>query len=221
MRPAWASKGGGAGLLAGLLAAALSPAPARAHPHVFIDGGVDFLFDDAGRLDRLRVTWIYDPLTSLFMMEDLGIDPGAALQPEQRVELAAYQTEWVEGFDGDSYLSHDDAPVGLSGPLAPDAEVRDGKVVIRFERQVEAPFRPDPEAVVSVHDPTYYTAYTVTDAPVLEGAATGCAAEVVPFVATSALSALQTSLWDIPPEETPEDDDIGALFADRIRLTCD
>jgi hypothetical protein len=72
------------------LALALAPLPATAHPHVYIDGGVDFLFDSEGRLARLRVTWVFDALSSLFIMEDLGIGAEATLTPEDRNRIAAY-----------------------------------------------------------------------------------------------------------------------------------
>jgi ABC-type uncharacterized transport system substrate-binding protein len=206
-------------LLAALLV--LTPAAATAHPHVFIEGGVDFLFDGEGRLESLRVTWIYDPLNSLFMLEDLGLPVDAPeLEPADRARLAAYQTERVEGYDGDSYLWHHGERIGLSGPLAPEAEIRDGQVAIMFRRDVATPFRPDPSTEVQVYDPTYFTAYAITDAPRLEGAPAGCGAEVVPFRPTSDLVILQQQLLDIPIDGDPTGDP-GALFAERVRVTCD
>ena len=205
-----------------LLAAtlALLPAGAGAHPHIFIDGGVDFRFDEQGRLEALRITWIYDPLNSLFMLEELGLPVDAPTPPADRPRLAAYQTEWIEGFDGDSYLYHDGARIGLSGPLDAEGEVRDGQVVISFLRRVETPFRPDETTVVEVYDPTYFTAYTVTDPPQLEGAPGTCRAQVVPYTPTAPLAALQQQLLEIPIDDEPEGTP-GALFADRVRLTCD
>lgn len=213
-------------LLAPLLAGALAllAAGAGAHPHIFIDGGVDFRFDDQGRLEALRITWIYDPLNSLFMLEELGLPVDAPIPPADRPRLAAYQTEWIEGFDGDSYLHHDGARIGLSGPLDAEGEVRDGQVVISFLRRVETPFRPDETTVVEVYDPTYFTAYAVTDPPRIEGPAGAptedCRTEVVPYVPTAPLAALQQRLLEIPIDEEPEGTP-GALFAERVRLTCD
>lgn len=219
-RPAGARRALSAlGLALGLLAA---PIPAAAHPHIFIDGGVDFLFDAAGRLERLRVTWIYDPLTSLLMLEDLGIDPGAgALSAADRRALAAYQTEWVEGFEGDSYLHDGGRRIGLSGPLAADAKLMGSRVAILFERAVATPFRPGPETVAKIYDPSYFTAYFVTEEPRLEGGASGCRAAVEPFEPTGPLMALQQSLFSIGIDAEPEDPDVGALFADRVHLRCD
>lgn len=195
---------------------------ARAHPHVFIDAGVDFLFDAEGRLTELRVTWTYDPLTSLFMLEELGIAAvdDVGLEAADRGRLAAYQTEWVAGYEGDSYLWDGDRRVGLSGPLDAGAQLVDGKVAIRFERALETPFRPGAETVVKVYDPTYFTAYVITGAPRLEGAAGGCGARVVPFEPSGPLAALQRSLQSIGIDEDPADEDVGALFAERVYLTC-
>ncbi len=194
----------------------------RAHPHVFIDAGVDFVFDAEGRLTDLRMTWIYDPLTSLFMLEELGIDAAedAALTPADRDRLAAYQTEWVDGYEGDSYLWDGDRRVGLSGPEAPDAELIEGKVAIRFLRALETPLRPGADTVVKVYDPTYFTAYLVTKTPQLEGAPGDCRARVVPFESSGPLAALQRSLLSVGVDEDPTDEDVGALFAERVYLTC-
>jgi ABC-type uncharacterized transport system substrate-binding protein len=211
-------------LIPGLaFAAGLTLAPAAAsHPHIFIDGGVDFLFDAEGRIESVRVTWIYDPLTSLFMFEDLGIgadDAGPLTEPD-RARLAAYQTDWYPEFEGDSYLWDGARRVALSRPLAPDAERRAGRAVIRFLRRVEPPFRPGAETVMKIYDPTYYTAYAVTDPPRLEGAAGGCRAEVVPFEPTGPLAALQQELGAIPADQDPEEE-VGALFAERVFVACD
>lgn len=142
---------------------------AAVHSHVFIDGGVDFLFDETGRLAQLRVTWIYDPMTSLFILEDLRLDPAAPLSKADRARVA-------EVYAGDAYLGAGDRPAGLSGPRAPEAAPRDGRVTIRFLRDLDAPFRLAPGARVEVYDPTCCMAYVLTEAPRLEGPHAGCEA---------------------------------------------
>ncbi len=51
------------------------PVAAEAHPHVFIDAGVEVIFDAEGRAEALRVTWIYDEFYSLMIAEERGLDP--------------------------------------------------------------------------------------------------------------------------------------------------
>jgi ABC-type uncharacterized transport system substrate-binding protein len=207
-----------------LLGAALPlPQAASAHPHVFIDGGVDFVMDASGDLAALRITWIYDPLASLFLLEDLGIASldDSDLTPDLRARLAAAQTDWIEGYDGDSYLWHDGARVPLSGPADAAARIEDGRVVYTFLRELGAPLRPGADTTVEIYDPTYYTAYAVTREPAIEGPSEGCAAEIEPFEPTPLLARLQENLAAIPADGTPEDPQIGARFAEKVHLRCD
>jgi ABC-type uncharacterized transport system substrate-binding protein len=199
------------------------PLPAGAHPHVFIDTGVDFLFDDEGRLTHIRVSWLYDFMSSFFFLDELGIveDPPGQIDAAAKAELAEYQSQWIEGYEGDSYLWDGDTRIGLSGPLEPRAEYHDGLVEIVFLRAVETPFVPGADSVVKVYDPTYFSAYFVKGTPRLENAPEGCRASVRPFEPSTDLAALQQSLLSIPIDQDPEDSEIGALFADRVYVSCD
>jgi ABC-type uncharacterized transport system substrate-binding protein len=40
------------------LALLAHPLPAQSHPHVFVDGGVDFVFDEKNLLSALLITWL-------------------------------------------------------------------------------------------------------------------------------------------------------------------
>ncbi len=209
--------------VAAFAVAALPAPPVSAHPHLFIDGGVDFVMDESGDLAALRVTWIYDPLASLFMLEDLGITSldDADLTAEQRAALTAFQTTWDPDFDGDSYLWRDATRIGLSGPLEASARIADGRVVFEFLREVATPFRPGPGTTVRVYDPSYYTSYAVTEAARIDGPPDGCRTAIEPFAPTPLLARLQESLAAIPIDGAPEDPEIGARFAEKVHITCD
>ncbi len=208
--------------VAAFAAAALPATPVSAHPHLFIDGGVDFVMNEAGDLVALRVTWAYDPLSSLFMLEDLGIPSlnDADLSVEQRAALTGFQTTWDPGFDGDSYLWRGATRIGLSPPLEATARIVDGRVVFEFLREVATPFRPGPGTTVKIYDPTYYTSYAVTEAARIEGPSDGCRTEIEPFAPTPLLAKLQESLAAIPADATPEDPEIGAQFAEKVHIEC-
>jgi ABC-type uncharacterized transport system substrate-binding protein len=209
-------------LLAGSLALALAAPPAvQAHPHVFIDSGVDFLFDDGGRLTHLRITWLYDHLSTLLLLEDLGITPDAdgGLGADAAAAVARDQSQWIEGYDGDATLHHDGQRVALGPPIEPQATYREGQVEIRFLRALGKPVVPGGETVAKVYDPSYFVAYFVTYEPRLEHAPPGCAARVEAFEPTAPLAALQQSLFALAPDEDP-DEPVGHLFADRILVSC-
>lgn len=210
---------------AGLAAIGLGAGHAGAHPHMFLDGGADFLFDAEGRVEAIRVVWIYDSFASLFIVESLGLDTDGdgALTDDERARVVEDQTTWEEEFTGDSFLWHGGAKIGLSGPGDATADYAEGRLTITFVRRLESPVDPRAaEVEVKLYDPTYYFAYFATHAPQLEGAAPdGCAARVEEFEANESLASLQGSLALLSPEETPEQADVGALFADRILLACE
>lgn len=92
-------------------------------------------------------------------------------------------------------------------------------MTIRFLRDLDAPFRPAPGARVEVYDPTYYMAYVLTEARASKGPHAGCEAWVEHFEAT--LAGAAASLFALSAEETPEQADVGALFAEKAHLSCD
>ena len=95
------------------------PIPAMAHPHVFIDTGLEFIVDEAGQLTHVRVTWAYDEFYSLLVLEDMRLDQDAdgILSDGEKQVLSGFDAEWVEGYNGDLAIFSDGSPVKLSGPL--------------------------------------------------------------------------------------------------------
>ncbi len=196
-------------------------APVVAHPHIYVDGGLDFYFE-GGKLTRLRVTWVYDPFYSLFLLQDAAIDTDGdgLLTDAEKEQLAARQSNWIEDFDGDSFLWQNDARIGLSRPVEPTADLVNGQVTIVFDRFLDEPVGPGDGLVAKAFDPSYYVHYAITKPPRVIGAAP-CLAELTPFVASGAIGALQADLSALGQDETPEMPNIGELFADRIDLICD
>ena len=101
--------------IAAVLAAMLAtgPAPVAAHPHVFIDTGLEIIFDAEGRLTHVKVTWNYDDLYSLLLAEDYKVDtPGEGfvdIDPECLAEEYeppdnpwALRVEWRAPYSGNA-----------------------------------------------------------------------------------------------------------------------
>ena len=212
----------------GLLAALSAPVAALAHPHVWVSGGADFGLDAEGRLARLHVTWVYDEFASLYLLNAVGADADGdqVLTAEDKARILADQTAWEEDFEGDSYLYVDGARRALGGPENADTRILPtGQVEVSFERAVAEPFRPAPgaPAIAKVYDPWFYYAYEVTAAPRVIGPdGHGCTAEHRPYDENDPkLKALEVELSALGVDDTPEQADVGALFADELRLTCE
>lgn len=210
-------------LLPALAFAALLPAAAGAHPHIFIDAEARFGFDADGRLATVTVSWRYDAFYTLLLLEtvEADADGDGALTEEDRAKLAEAFSIWEPGWHGDAFLTAGGAPVGLSDPVGISAEMTDGRVRMTFRRDVVEPPAGDGLAArLKIYDPTYFVAYDVVGEPALDGAPEGCVAAVAAPERTSELAALEATLAEIPPDATPEQEGVGALFADRIELRC-
>ncbi len=197
---------------------------AAAHPHVFIDAEAAFGFDRRGRLSHVAITWRYDAFSSLFLLEQMRLDPDGdgALTDAERALLAADQTDWSEGFEGDSRLYLGDARAALSPARAGEADLEDGRIVVRFRRDLAAPMPAEGlRARLELFDPAYFFAYALADAPRLIDAPAFCAARTRRFEPDRAGAALLSALAALGREETPDDPEIGARFADAALLRCD
>ncbi|MGF1659820.1 MAG: DUF1007 family protein [Rubrimonas sp.] len=206
------------------LAWALAASAAQAHPHVFIDAEAGFVFDAEGRLASVEIVWRYDAFSSLFLLEDMGLDPDGdgALTEAERAALAADQTDWPETFAGDSYLRIGGEAAALSPARDGSAALEDGRVVVRFRRDLAEPAPAQGlQARLELYDPSYFFAYALTGEPALRDAPAACAAQARRFDPDAAASELLASLATLGREETPEDPNVGAAFADAALLRCD
>lgn len=219
------------GRLATALAAlglALGPVTAQAHPHVFIDTGLEVVFDTDGRLAAVQVVWVYDEFTSMLSIDAYGFDPEftGTLTEAERAELAAIYSNWDEGFAGDLYPLLNGKPLALSGPIEVVADLREGRMVIAHRRAFpDRPALNGGELVVQVYDPSYFTAYTIASEPVITGRADCTAGVWGPDweAARARLEAMLDELagsgldsWDIE-QDFPA---VGADFAEEVRLVC-
>lgn len=208
-----------------LASAFLAPLPALAHPHIFINAGVDVIFDDQGRVTHLRVTWAYDDFYSLLLAEDFGMDQDGdgALTPEEEAQLAGFDANWVPGFNGDLVATVEGQPLKLSGPLEPTARMVMGQIVSTHLREVTGtPVLGGDALSLKVFDETYYTAYDIT-LPVTLVGAPGCKSDLI----VPDIDAAQREMQDLLAALDADADlealgvpNMGEAFASEIRVTC-
>lgn len=190
---------------------------ATAHPHVFMDGGVDFAVTD-GMLSALSVTWVYDPFETLYLLSAMDVElTDGTLSPADTETVRAALSDFAPDFDGSAHLTIDGAPVALDWPRDVTISVTDGRLRQQFQRDLPIPTDIRGRAVqVGFYEATYFYAFKVTQEP----QAPGCAARVLPFVLDPKDRALQAALSRLGREETP-DFSVGARFADRIEVLCE
>lgn len=200
------------------------PISAGAHPHVFIDTGLEFVVDDTGNLTHVRVTWAYDEFYSLLVLEDMKLDQdgdGVLSADEERV-LSGFDAQWVEGYNGDLVIRAGDQPVTLSGPQDAHATTEDGRIVTTHLRKVEGGPVSARALSAKPYDETFYTAYEVTR-PVIVTGPDGCRIERFEPDIDGQLAQMQAFLLSLDADYDLEENDIplvGERFATEVRVTC-
>lgn len=198
--------------------------PAAAHPHIFIDTGLEVIFDDHGRATALRISWTYDDLTSLGIVSDRGMDEDfdGVLTPEELTAISGFDMEWDAGFAGDTYALLGSAALTLSGPSDWTASYADAKLTSTHLRKFSEPVQimADP-LVVQAYDPTYYGAYTFVTDTALTGSTT-CTAQAFEPDREAADIKLQAAMDEMAGGTSVEGafPAIGAAYAEEVRISC-
>lgn len=213
--------------LAPLAFAALLPAtPVAAHPHIFIDTGLEVIFDGQGRAAAVRVAWVYDEFYSLMMLSDRGLDTDGdgKLTDAETVQLNGFDMQWDPDYQGDLYvLDGAGAPVTMGRPRDWTVTVQDGRIISTHVRALDVPQEvTEAPLVFQVYDPGYYTAYTILGTPVLSGRTDGCSVGVFEPDLTEAEEQLQAMLQEYTADMDVEVEfpAVGANFAEEARVTC-
>ncbi|MFN4159933.1 MAG: DUF1007 family protein [Gemmobacter sp.] len=206
------------------LIAALAAPAARAHPHIFIDTGLEVIFDTQGRATAVRVTWTYDDFYSLLMIEDrkLDADYDGKLTPEEEAQLAGFDMDWDADYNGDLFVLAGDVAVPLSRPSDFTATYVDGRITSTHQRIFTEPLVPGAPLVIQVYDPGYYTAYFIAGQPVLTGAADTCTVQVYEPDRAAADARLTAAIAEMGASGNLEMDfpTIGSAYAEEARVTC-
>lgn len=196
---------------------------AKAHPHVFVDAHGGFIFDDAGKLTALRVSWTYDEFTTLFLFDGLNLDEDrdGLLNESDIAAVIKAETVWDPEYKGDVYLEVAGKDYPLGRPQAAGAIFENNRVEVHFDLPLSQPVTvSNTPAYLRLYDPTYYYAYTILPMPQPLDLPDGCEAQIIAFKADAAQSALQQQLSALSQEETPTQQDVGRVFSDKVALIC-
>lgn len=199
---------------------ALWPSTPKAHPHIFIDAGLHLIMEE-GRVTAVEVTWLYDGLYSLILLEDYGLDPDFDLQltADEVEQTLGFDLNWNGGFEGGLVLQRGEEllPLGTPEPMTMEL-VGDGQMRTTHRRPVvdtgDGPLR------AQVVDPEFYIAFEMTGEMRVSGAE--CTTDLIRADLDAAYLALEDALEEIGGAVAEEDNfpALGALFADRVEFEC-
>lgn len=206
--------------LAALVCATL-PITASAHPHVFVDAGISFLFNKEGALSAVKVEWAYDDLYSMLQLDDMGLDTDGdgRITVKEQEKLVGFDMQWIDGFEGDLYVTFGGSKIELGAPQKTTAKLSNGRLYSSHVRMLKKPLKMTDGAIaLKVYDPTFYTAYTLDlGAQVINRQ--GCVMEQIPADLGKAYDIVENFLQSSSPDDQyPK---VGENFADTLTLSCE
>jgi len=196
--------------------------PGAAHPHIFVDAGLTLWRDPDGQVTAVEVTWRYDELYSLILTEDYGLDPDYDLQLTEAevAEMLGFDLNWSAGFTGGLTLRQAGAELDLGPPEPVSLRLLETGQIETTHRRAVSGAAPGPIAA-QIYDPAFYIAFEMI-LPVAVAEEPDCAVDLIRADMDAAYDALAAALEEIGGTVAAEDNfpAVGALFADRVEITC-
>lgn len=211
-----------------LLIFSMLPLRTYAHPHMWVEGKVQLMFDAQGAVTGVTQTWLFDEMFSSYAKQGLPTDSDN--RPPQ-AELDKIGKSWIEALaDPMSHyftrITHGnrEVPTGPAQRVRVDWDSEIEQMSLQFELPLLTPLVPgDRPLVVSVADPTFYVAYSfeAPDAIELLAAPASCNAKYemparLDTQTAQRLASIGADVTELPPDLMA----ITQTLQHRVVLTC-
>jgi len=134
-----------------------SVAPAAAHPHVFIENKVTFVFD-AGKVPALRVSWVFDDVFSDSLLTQFDADGDGKFDDLESKAVGEGTLPNLKMFHYFTYVWVDGKQLDPIDPTEFVASA-DDKRIVTFQMTVKLPQPVDPRTAAlatEIYDREYY-----------------------------------------------------------------
>lgn len=151
---------------------------ASAHPHVFVDGRAEIIFDAQGRMTSVRNVWEFDRAFSAFASQGLDKNHDGKLTTEELAPLAKTNVDSLQHYGFFTILTVGKQRLKLKFPEHYFLREQGGRLTLFFDLPLVTPTAPGPSTSLEIYDPEYFVAFTFAKAaPItLYQAPPGCAA---------------------------------------------
>lgn len=202
--------------------------PAFAHPHIFIDGGMQLVFNSQGQIVSLRQSWKFDELFAAYALQGLPRSKAGEVAPE---ELEKITKEWMTALaDPESHFfteamqGTNKFAFGTAKDAATTWDVKTGQLTLSFELPFVTPITPGKQAVeVDISDSSYFVAfaYKGSSSYRLDGAPQSCR---INYLSPRPLDPkTERLLWSIPADQKelpPELKEVTKQLSHQFKVTC-
>lgn len=208
------------------LMAALA-APAKAHPHAWVEMNTDLVFTPEGLIKGFGLIWVFDDGYAQAALDGLDSNGDGDYSEEEIAPLTAENIKNLKDYNYFALVRFNNERQAFDEAPMSDAKQiwKNGKLALRFFVPLKTPIDPRKgEVVAKVYDPDYFIAfdYAKTEPFHVTGAPPpGCKPELQPLPTEEDLQQTKDYLatkgkdWTPPPDQ-----DFGEMFAQALTITC-
>jgi len=129
---------------------------AQAHPHVYVDASLVFVFDDNG-LKEVQQNWLFDDIFSQAIMADLGLDASSLTTTIGQEKIRTGAFEFLVNFGYFTVIESAGREIPVTKPQGFKASLRNGRLVYDFTVPLDLSFDALQDFRMGVFDKEYYT----------------------------------------------------------------
>ncbi|MEM5503048.1 DUF1007 family protein [Ahrensia kielensis] len=208
-------------LFSGAAFAAILPAVAIAHPHVFAEARLELKSTPQGTIEELRHVWRFDELFTATVMIEFDMDESGDLNDKELDEVANTVSSSIADFNYFQNIDVNGRDVGFKKVTEMAISIEDGQLLILFATvpAEEVALKDAPK--IGVFDPTFYTAieFYSEDNMVLIDAPKSCSRKMVVPDPDEALAQNEQNLTEAFYDTTTEND-MSKILATRMEISC-
>jgi ABC-type uncharacterized transport system substrate-binding protein len=198
---------------------------ANAHPHVWIEMRSDVVFNDAGLITGVNVSWTFDDGYTQMALDGLDADGDGVYSQAEIEPLTKENMASLKDYDYFTVMRVNGAKQPL-GDVTEFGQIwSNNKLQLHFQVPLKTPVDPvTSEFMVKVYDPDFFIAIDyVKDEPVavIGNMPKQCELVVKPLPTGEEIEATQQMLATKGPDWKPENnEDFGAMFAQPVTIAC-
>ena len=200
----------------------LTPAPALAHPHIFVEARMEVLSNDKGDVSEVRNVWRFDELFSSSVLLDFDKNTNGKLDDSELAELGETMRTSLADFHYFTTITQDGKNIPVQKPDVIHVSVQDQQILAFFAVKPSQAVHLKGRLTFGIYDPSLYTSIDFPNDKdlVLEGKAfAACKPQVVRPNPDEVIAQNQTSLTDAFFND-PSGTDMTKLFATRLEASC-
>ena len=200
-----------------LLAAALLPRAAEAHPHVWVTMKTEVVYGADGKLTALKQAWTFDDAFTAFALQGLDKQKDGTYGDDVLKPLAEVNVTSLKEYD---YFVRGKTATGklaFKDPVDYYLTYENELLTLHFTLPLAKPIAVKGAATIEIYDPTVFVSFSFADKePVkMVAAPAGCTQEVTSPEPPPSSTLNESFFAGLTSGST-----YGAQFADKITVKC-